>query len=213
MRIPSPWARCAPYGVLVLGFAGAGLGCAWVDSILWRPPPDPVPVSGRPPLAAGNAVSGRAVHVVHFGDTLWDISRSHGVAVDELAQANGIADADRIEVGQRLVIPASSPPPLSNLGAGSARDAAAPAPHPASRHVAEPTLPSVASRVDAAPAADAVAARREASLKRSRADLDAHRPLRGKTQKAPLRMRLAHAMHSLRPSSKEVVRCRSEPAT
>lgn len=144
MRIPAPWARCAPFGVLALGVAGAGLGCAWVDSILWRPPPDPVPVSGRPPLAAGKAVSGRGVHVVHFGDTLWEISRSHGVAVDELAQANGIANADRIAVGQRLVIPAS----------------------------ASPTPPSVAARVEAAPATGAVAARREASLKRARAELD-----------------------------------------
>jgi len=126
MRIPASWARCASSGVLAFGVAGSGLGCAWVDSIFWRPPPDPVPVTGRPPIAtpiaAGKAASGRAVHVVHFGDTLWDISRSHGVAVEELAQANGIADADRIEVGQRLVIPASASAPAA--GASAARSEA-----------------------------------------------------------------------------------------
>jgi LysM repeat protein len=154
------------------------VGCSWVDSILWRPPPDPVPVSGRPPIAAGNAASGRAVHVVHFGDTLWDISRSHGVAVEELAQANGIADADRIEVGQRLVIPASSSLPLSNLASGSARDATPPPPVPHTappRRGSTPTLPSVAARAEPAPAATTASpARREASLKRARGELDGH---------------------------------------
>jgi hypothetical protein len=160
--------------VLVLGVAGAGLGCAWVDSILWRPPPDPVPVSGRPPIAAGNAASGRAVHVVHNGDTLWEISRSHGIAVDELVQANGIADADRIEVGQRLVIPATSSLPFPSLASGSTRDATLPVAHAPSRHASTSTLSSVAARAEAAPATSAAAARREASLKRSRVELDGH---------------------------------------
>src|SRR5262249_56347559 len=100
---------------------------------------------------------------------LWELSRSHGVAVDELAQANGIADADRIEVGQRLVIPASSSLPLSNLSTGSGRDATPPAP----RHASTSTLPSVAARAEAAPdtSSSASAARREASLKRPHPDL------------------------------------------
>src|SRR5262245_51921187 len=172
MRIPTAWVHGAPCGMLVL-VAGTGLGCAWVDSILWRPPPDPVPVSGRPPIvggrpriAAGNAVSGRAVHVVRFGDTLWDIARSNGVAVDELAQANGISDADHLQVGQRLVMPASSSPPLSSFSSESAKAAAVPIPH-AATHAPASTLPSVEARAEVAPAVTASAARHEASLKRA----------------------------------------------
>lgn len=50
-------------------------------------------------------------HVVERGQTLWRIAKSYELTVEELAKANGISDATRIEVGQRLVIP----------GVGSAR--------------------------------------------------------------------------------------------
>jgi LysM repeat protein len=48
---------------------------------------------------------GQIVYYVDPGDTLWDIARRYGTTVDAIAAANGIADPNRIYVGQRLVIP------------------------------------------------------------------------------------------------------------
>ena len=44
-------------------------------------------------------------HRVRPGDTLYRIGKAYGVDYRELARANGIENADRIEVGQRLVVP------------------------------------------------------------------------------------------------------------
>jgi len=46
-----------------------------------------------------------AVHVVQRGDTLYSIARRYGVSLWEIARVNGIADVNRIWVGQRLRIP------------------------------------------------------------------------------------------------------------
>jgi len=45
------------------------------------------------------------VHTVRAGDTVFQIARSYGVSMQDLAQANGLVDPDRIIVGQALVIP------------------------------------------------------------------------------------------------------------
>ena len=47
------------------------------------------------------------VYVVKRGDTLWGISNQYGVSVTELASLNGV-NADTLQVGQRLIIPAKS---------------------------------------------------------------------------------------------------------
>jgi len=47
----------------------------------------------------------RATHTVRSGDTLYSIARQHGVAVDELARANRLADPGLIRVGDKLYIP------------------------------------------------------------------------------------------------------------
>jgi len=52
-------------------------------------PPSPTPVT----------------YIVKPGDTLSSISRALGITVDELMAANGLRDADRLAVGQVLVIP------------------------------------------------------------------------------------------------------------
>jgi LysM repeat protein len=46
-----------------------------------------------------------AQHRVRSGETLGWIAEGYGVDVDRLARANRLRDADRIEVGRRLVIP------------------------------------------------------------------------------------------------------------
>ncbi len=73
-------------------------------------------------IATAASLEGQAVVVVREGQTLWEIARAHGVAVEALAAANGIGDEDVIYVGQRLVVPGVSAAPAPR-----------PAPRPASR--------------------------------------------------------------------------------
>lgn len=42
------------------------------------------------------------VHIVRSGETLWSIARRHGLSVDGLAAMNGLADANRLQLGQEL---------------------------------------------------------------------------------------------------------------
>jgi len=46
------------------------------------------------------------VHVVRYGETLSGIAWRYGVSVWAIANANGIANPNRIYAGQRLVLPA-----------------------------------------------------------------------------------------------------------
>ena len=57
------------------------------------------------PTSVGRVDSGGLYHTVALGETLWRIADRYGVLVEELARANRIADASKIEVGERLVIP------------------------------------------------------------------------------------------------------------
>ena len=68
-----------------------------------------VPGPAGPAAAAPAAVAPPATVEVARGQTLSAIARSLGVRVDELARANGIADAHRVRAGRRLVVPASAP--------------------------------------------------------------------------------------------------------
>jgi lipoprotein NlpD len=47
-------------------------------------------------------------HRVERGETLYRLGKAYGVSYQELARANGITNADRIEVGQVIVIPHAS---------------------------------------------------------------------------------------------------------
>ncbi len=57
------------------------------------PPEDPAPV---------------VVHVIAPGQTLWRIARAYGVDLARLAEANGIGDPARVEVGAAIRIPGAS---------------------------------------------------------------------------------------------------------
>jgi LysM repeat protein len=48
-------------------------------------------------------------YVVQAGDTLGSIAQSYGVGLEALMQANGLLDANLLEVGQTLVIPVPEP--------------------------------------------------------------------------------------------------------
>ncbi len=64
------------------------------------------------PAAAAAATSAQTdtVHVVQRGETLYSIARRYGVDMWAIVRANNISNPNRIYVGQRLVIPGSSPP-------------------------------------------------------------------------------------------------------
>lgn len=68
---------------------------------------EPAPAATATPVPAATATpaTGEIVHVVQPGETLYRISRQYGVSVDAIAAANNIANVNRLNVGQRLVIP------------------------------------------------------------------------------------------------------------
>lgn len=52
--------------------------------------------------------SGLTIHVVQRGENLFRIALQYGTTVDELVTLNGLADATRITVGQRLLVPSTT---------------------------------------------------------------------------------------------------------
>ncbi|MEW5867293.1 MAG: SPOCS domain-containing protein [Bacillota bacterium] len=58
-----------------------------------------------PPVGAEPAGATGRVHVVKIGETLFQIAQRYGTTVAAIVQANNIADPDRIEVGDTIVIP------------------------------------------------------------------------------------------------------------
>ena len=76
-------------------------------------PATPVPPAGEPvvealPVPPPPPPEPR-VHVVTRGETLTAIARRYGVSVNRLVEDNGLADPDRLEVGQRLQLPGLPP--------------------------------------------------------------------------------------------------------
>jgi murein DD-endopeptidase MepM/ murein hydrolase activator NlpD len=71
-------------GVCVVGLAGCGFGRAHLDR--------------------SNRTDG-VYHQVKRGENLYRIGKAYGVSHTELARANGLADASRLDVGQRIFVP------------------------------------------------------------------------------------------------------------
>jgi murein DD-endopeptidase MepM/ murein hydrolase activator NlpD len=67
-----------------------------------------IPGGGGGGGGAAPAAAPRA-HVIASGETLGGIARRYGVSVSALASANGIANPNRIGVGQRLTVPGGRP--------------------------------------------------------------------------------------------------------
>lgn len=70
-----------------------------------QPPAEPAPL--KTAVAAGN------VYVVKTGDSLSKIAAAHGVNSRELAELNQLADANKIRIGQKLILPDHAKPSLS----------------------------------------------------------------------------------------------------
>ena len=120
-------------------------------------PPTTAPPTTAPPAAESStpggfgdpepeATTGRTTYTVAPGDSLAAIAEAHGVRLEDLAAANGIADPNQIAAGQELTIPAPGetfeppPPPESSEVAQPAPADAPPAP-PAPPDAAPPPPP------------------------------------------------------------------------
>lgn len=55
----------------------------------------------------GGILDEKTTHIVKKGDTLWRISKNYGVSVETILKANHITNTKDLEVGQKLIIPAS----------------------------------------------------------------------------------------------------------
>jgi LysM repeat protein len=88
-------------------FAGQSLIIPGVDDTSG---PGDSPAPPPPPPSPGGST-----YIVQRGDTLFRIAVQHGVTVQALAQANGLANPNLIFAGQSLTIPGgASPPPISS---------------------------------------------------------------------------------------------------
>jgi len=65
---------------------------------------------GPEAVRAAPPTNGPVVHIVRWGENLTRLAAWYGVSVYDIAQANHIADPNRIYVGQRLVIPLTPAP-------------------------------------------------------------------------------------------------------
>lgn len=65
-----------------------------------------------PPIEVG-ASEIQTVHVVTAGQTLWSIAMSHGVPLDTIVETNRLPSPDRLQIGDRLVIPSAGKAPDS----------------------------------------------------------------------------------------------------
>lgn len=59
-------------------------------------------------LAAREPRNSSDKHIVRRGDTLWSISRSHGVTMESIVSSNGLSSDDTLAVGQVLQIPGTA---------------------------------------------------------------------------------------------------------
>lgn len=62
----------------------------------------------QPPTSNSTACGPTTFYAVKPGDTLTKIARAHGISLDELSRANPRVDPTRLQVSQKLIIPAKS---------------------------------------------------------------------------------------------------------
>ena len=64
-------------------------------------------------LSSGSAPAAETTHVVIQGDTIFSLSRLHGISQEELMSRNGITNPSLLRVGTRLSIPPAPPRPAA----------------------------------------------------------------------------------------------------
>jgi murein DD-endopeptidase MepM/ murein hydrolase activator NlpD len=70
-----------------------------------REPVGSSPLASEAPAEDAAEPTDGVVHVVQPGQTLWRIARAYDVALDRLADANGIEDPARVDVGTPIFVP------------------------------------------------------------------------------------------------------------
>lgn len=88
--------------------------------------------------ASAPAKAGEGEYIVKSGDALSKIAAAHGCKTKELMELNGIKDANKIRIGQKLKIPGAAPAPAP---APAADAPAAPAEEPAKADWVAPLPP------------------------------------------------------------------------
>ena len=86
-------------------------------------PPPFVPASGavktpaapRTPAATATPAAGTQKYVVQSGESLSVIAQKHGVKTRDLMELNGLSDANKVRVGQPLLVPANAKTPAGAL--------------------------------------------------------------------------------------------------
>ncbi|MBU0549386.1 MAG: N-acetylmuramoyl-L-alanine amidase [Candidatus Omnitrophica bacterium] len=89
--------------LFILGLAVIALSsCASLPAVI-EPPQVIAPLPPAPVLRQD------IVHIVAPGETLWRISKSYGVEIDEIMRANKLREKDKLEMGEKLLIPGALP--------------------------------------------------------------------------------------------------------
>jgi len=92
------FARLLIIGLCVITLAS----CATLKPSAVQPPPVVYP---PPPQVLRQDV----IHIVAPGETLWRISRTYDVSIEDIMRANKLTQKDRLTMGQRLLIPQALP--------------------------------------------------------------------------------------------------------
>lgn len=103
---------------VVAGQANAPAGNVQTAAL---PPAAGAPLAAVPPAAAqpvAQPLPQSTIITVQPGETLYSLSRTHGVSVSAIAAANGLTQSSQLTIGQRLTIPA--PGSAAALGNGPA---------------------------------------------------------------------------------------------
>jgi LysM repeat protein len=70
----------------------------------------PAPATAAAPaVSASHPAAGGNTHIVARGETLTSIAKMYKVTVDDLQKANNIEDGRKLQAGQTIVVPTSSP--------------------------------------------------------------------------------------------------------
>jgi nucleoid-associated protein YgaU len=96
--------------------------CLFVAAGCGSGPATPTRETPLPPLPSVTTTLAPTTTRVPFydvqqGDTLQGISDKLGIALPDLAAANGIADPNKIQAGQRLTVPPAAPAPAATTTA------------------------------------------------------------------------------------------------
>jgi LysM repeat protein len=99
----------------------AGVSITSPDAVVSTVPgaePGPVATTAPPAAPAAQPAAAARAYTVQPGDTLSKIAGEHGVTIQALAEANGIADVNSIMPGQELTIPVT-PVSVAQVGPAS----------------------------------------------------------------------------------------------